>query len=146
MTGDTNPVDRRYEDYTEVFEGTDAPFWLPVIGNHEADDNGGFPPGDGMPAGNGGMMPGMGPGGGQQGGMVGPPGDGMGQPSQGQPGQGGQGAMGTPPGGQPGQGGPGGGSGDGGWEEAGQVCQADPRGRQDAGRAGQGVGPRFRHD
>jgi len=52
VTGDTNPIDRRFEDYTEVFDGMKTPFWLPVIGNHEADDSGGFP---------GGMAPGMSP-------------------------------------------------------------------------------------
>jgi len=102
-TGDTNPIDKRYENYTTVFEGMTAPFFLPVIGNHEADDNGGFPGGMGM----------MGPGG--QGGMQ-PPEDG--QPGQGeQAGMGspfgGQPDMGAPPSGQPGQGAPGGAASDG---------------------------------
>jgi hypothetical protein len=122
VTGDTNPIDKRYEDYTSVFEGVDAPFFLPTIGNHEADDSGGFPGGMGSmgPGGQGGGQPPSG-----QGGMQPPEGQGeAGQPPQGEmAGQGdqtgmgtpsgGQSDMGTPPGGQQGQNAPQGGSSDG---------------------------------
>lgn len=57
VTGDTNPIDKRFENFTSVLGGPDAPIFLPVIGNHEADDTGGFPGGMWPP----GMGPGMGP-------------------------------------------------------------------------------------
>jgi hypothetical protein len=64
VTGDTNPVDLRYDEFNGVFKGSgEKPVYLPVIGNHEADDNGGFPGGMGQetgPQGQGGGQPGMG--------------------------------------------------------------------------------------
>ncbi len=52
VTGDTNPIDLRFKDYTEVFKNTSPmPTFLTVIGNHEFDDSGGMP--GGMPAGMG---------------------------------------------------------------------------------------------
>ncbi|MBN1625455.1 MAG: metallophosphoesterase [Deltaproteobacteria bacterium] len=68
ITGDTNPIDVNYEGYNTVFKSSDKkPIFLPVIGNHEADDSGGFPGmgpmgmGIGMPPqGQEGMQPGMG--------------------------------------------------------------------------------------
>jgi hypothetical protein len=63
VTGDTNPIDLRYDEFNEAFKGSDKkPVYLPVIGNHEADDNGGFPGGMGGmgPQGLGGGQPGQG--------------------------------------------------------------------------------------
>lgn len=49
VCGDTNPVDKRFEDYNEVFKDLrDKPVYLPVIGNHEFDDAGGTPGDTGM--------------------------------------------------------------------------------------------------
>jgi hypothetical protein len=96
VPGDTPPVDVMYGEFTRIFKGTVTPLFLPVIGNHDADDKGGFAGGMAM----------MG------GGMGGPQGEGGGksgmempQGSSGAPGQGGQ-----PPGGMGGMG-PGGGHG-----------------------------------
>jgi len=80
VTGDTNPIDLRYEDYNTVFKGSDIrPVYLSVTGNHEADDSGGFP------GGMGGMGQGM-----QLQGQGGQSGMGMPQGAGGPPGQGGQ--------------------------------------------------------
>lgn len=44
ITGDTNPIDLRYEDFTEIFKNSPpAPLLLMAIGNHEFDDSGGMP-------------------------------------------------------------------------------------------------------
>jgi len=91
ITGDTNPIDMRYGDFKLVFkDSTGRPDYLPVIGNHEADDNGGFPGGMGQgmgPQGQGGGQPGMGSMPQDMGGS----GQGGGQPGQGGPqGAGGQ--------------------------------------------------------
>jgi hypothetical protein len=114
VPGDTPPIDVMYGEFTNVFKGAAvAPLFLPVIGNHDADDKGGFPGG----------MAGMGMGqglggaqgeGGEQTGMGRPQGAG-GSRGQAQPGmempQGPSGASGKgeqPPGGMGGMG-PGGG-------------------------------------
>jgi len=78
VPGDTPPVDVMYGEFTRVFKGTVTPLFLPVIGNHDADDKGGFAGGMAM----------MG------GGMGGPQGESGGQHGMGMP----QGAGG--PGGQ----------------------------------------------
>jgi len=102
VAGDTNPIDRRNEDYLSVFKDKDAPYFLPVIGNHEADDTGGFPGGMGMMGAGAGQPGGGSPPGGQPGQGIQP---GMGQAPSGQQGQGGQAGLGQLPGGQSGQGG-----------------------------------------
>jgi hypothetical protein len=80
VTGDTNPIDLRYEEFNKIFIGSKSkPVYLPVVGNHEADDNGGFPGGMGMGQG---MPP-------QDQGKNGP-GMGMPQDGKGPPPQGGQ--------------------------------------------------------
>lgn len=90
VPGDTPPIDVMYGEFTRVFNGSDiTPLFLPVIGNHDADDNGGFP---GGMAGTG-MGQGMGP----QGEGGGQPGMGMPQGAGGPSGQAGQPGMGTPP-------------------------------------------------
>jgi len=97
VPGDTPPIDVIYGEFTKVFNGAAiTPLFLPVIGNHDADDNGGFPGGMGgmgqgmLPQGQEGGQPGMGmpqgPGGQQ--GMD------MAQGTGGPPGQGGQQGMG----------------------------------------------------
>jgi len=104
VTGDMTPIDATYADFAKIFNGSataKAPVYLPAIGNHEADDKGGFPGG----------MGGTGPGGGQ-GGMS--DGMGMSQGPGGPSGQGGQSEIGRSQGegGQPSGGmGPGGGRG-----------------------------------
>jgi hypothetical protein len=98
VPGDTPPIDVMYGEFTRIFKGAAViPLFLPVIGNHDADDKGGFPggmamgPGGGMGMEHGGMGTGDGmgqrsgapptqSGGGQQSGMG--PGDGMGGISQ----------------------------------------------------------------
>lgn len=101
VTGDMTPIDATYADFAKIFNGSArAPVYLPAIGNHEADDKGGFPGG----------MGGMGPGGGQGG----QPETGGSQGAGGPSGQGGQPEMGRSQGegGQPSGGmGPGGGRG-----------------------------------
>jgi hypothetical protein len=90
VPGDTPPIDVMYEEFTRIFNGASiTPLFLPVIGNHDADDNGGFPGG----------MAGMGNGAG-----MGPQGQGSGQPGMGMPqgaggpsGQAGQPGMDMPP-------------------------------------------------
>lgn len=84
VPGDTPPIDVIYGEFTKVFKGAAiTPLFLPVIGNHDADDKGGFPGG----------MAGMGMGQG----MGGPQGQGGGQPGAGMPeGNGGSGGQRQP--------------------------------------------------
>lgn len=82
VPGDTPPIDVMYGELAKVFKGAAVtPLFLPVIGNHDADDNGGFPGG----------MAGMGQG------MGRPQSEGGGQPGMGMPqGAGGSGGQGQP--------------------------------------------------
>jgi hypothetical protein len=113
VPGDIPPIDVIYGEFTNVFKGSAVtPLFLPVIGNHDADDKGGFAGGlagmgEGMggPQGQGGGQPGMGMpqgNGGSRG--QGQPGMEMPQGQSGTPGNGGQ----PPPNGMGGMG-PGGG-------------------------------------
>jgi len=43
VPGDTPPIDIMYGEFTKIFKGAAVmPLFLPVIGNHDADDKGGF--------------------------------------------------------------------------------------------------------
>jgi 3',5'-cyclic AMP phosphodiesterase CpdA len=66
--GDQQPIDVTYEDFIEVFKSeAGAPDLIPAIGNHEADDTGGFPRGTAGSV----SVPGEGPGQGAPGGRSG---------------------------------------------------------------------------
>jgi len=101
VPGDTSPIDAMYGDFTKIFNGAAVtPLFLPIIGNHDADDKGGFP------GGMGGMSQGVPPQGGQPGmdmpqGEGGPSGQGEGgqQPGMGQRSGMGMGQGGMAPGG-----------------------------------------------
>jgi hypothetical protein len=94
VPGDTPPIDVIFGEYTKIFKGAAVmPLFLPVIGNHDADDKGGFPGGMAMIGGS------MGPEGGMGQGAGAPPGQSGGvQPSGMGPGAG-MGGMGMGPGG-----------------------------------------------
>jgi hypothetical protein len=104
VPGDTPPIDVMYGELIKVFKGAAVtPLFLPVIGNHDADDKGGFPGGmAGMGAGMG-----MGPGDDMGQAPGAPPGQSGGGPPSGMGSSGGQNEMGM---GQRGMG-PGGGMG-----------------------------------
>jgi hypothetical protein len=94
VPGDTPPIDVMYGEFTRVFKGEAlTPLFLPVTGNHDADDKGGF---SGGMAGTG-MGQGMGP----QSESGGQPGMGM---PQGAGGSGGEHQGGPPPDGMGGMG------------------------------------------